>query len=117
MTYANGRVIHDADSHVMETRDWLERFIEPNYADKLQSVLGEKAAKRATEIRDRRPQIEAFYLSLSKVQTKTETPVPPLPTTPAPTPQLPTPDLPKALEAPKAEQPRPPEATKAGEPK
>jgi predicted TIM-barrel fold metal-dependent hydrolase len=26
MTYANGRVIHDADSHVMETREWLEAF-------------------------------------------------------------------------------------------
>src|SRR4051812_31126800 len=45
MTYANGRVIHDADSHVMETRDWLDRFIEPNYADKLQSVLGEKPGR------------------------------------------------------------------------
>ena len=27
MTYASGRVIHDADSHVMETREWLEPFI------------------------------------------------------------------------------------------
>lgn len=26
MTYANGRVIHDADSHVMETREWLEPY-------------------------------------------------------------------------------------------
>lgn len=26
MTYANGRVIHDADSHVMETREWLEAY-------------------------------------------------------------------------------------------
>ena len=28
MTYANGRIIHDADSHVMETREWLEPFVE-----------------------------------------------------------------------------------------
>jgi hypothetical protein len=83
-----------------------------------QSVLGEKAAKRATEIRDRRPQIEAFYQSLSKVQAKTETPVPPLPVAPAPTPTplLPGLDLPTA-ETPKAEQPKPPEVTKPGEPK
>jgi predicted TIM-barrel fold metal-dependent hydrolase len=28
VTYANGRVIHDADSHIMETREWLEPFLE-----------------------------------------------------------------------------------------
>ena len=83
-----------------------------------QSILGEKAAKRATEIRDRRTQIEAFYLSLSKVQGKTETPPgPPPPIAPAPTPIFPGPDLPKVPEAPKAEQPKAPEAGKPGEPK
>jgi hypothetical protein len=82
-----------------------------------QSVLGEKAAKRATEIRDRRAQVEAFYLSLSMVQGKTETPALPPPPTPTPTPLLPGPDLPKASEAPKAEQPKPADATKPGEPK
>jgi len=29
MPYAAGRVIHDADSHVMETPDWLVRWAEP----------------------------------------------------------------------------------------
>jgi hypothetical protein len=86
-----------------------------------QSFFGEKAAKRATEIRDRRAQVQAFYESLSKVQGKTETPS--LPPTPAlPTPILPGPDLPKVPEAPKAdapkaEQPKAPETTRPGEPK
>jgi hypothetical protein len=88
------------------------------------SFLGEKAAKRATEIRDRRSQVEAFYLSLSKVQGKTETPpAPPTPTPifPTPAPILPGPDLPKSEtpkpDAPKADLPKAPEAGKTGEPK
>src|SRR3954471_12298632 len=34
MTYANGRVVHDADSHVMETRDWLEPFADARPAER-----------------------------------------------------------------------------------
>src|SRR4029079_17033128 len=84
-----------------------------------QSFLGEKAAKRATEIRDRRSQIEGFYLSLSKVQGKTETPAFPPPVSPMPGlsipgPTIPGPELPKT-DAPKAEQPKAPEAIKPGD--
>jgi predicted TIM-barrel fold metal-dependent hydrolase len=45
MTYTNDRVVHDADSHVMETRNWLEPFIESKYAGKLQPVMGDDAAR------------------------------------------------------------------------
>jgi hypothetical protein len=45
MTCANGRVIHNADSHVMETRDWLDGFIEPGFIGKLQPVLGEQPGR------------------------------------------------------------------------
>jgi predicted TIM-barrel fold metal-dependent hydrolase len=34
MTYATGRVYHDADSHVMEPSDWLEKHIEPSLRDR-----------------------------------------------------------------------------------
>lgn len=40
MTYANGRVIHDADSHVMETREWLEPFIEDAVRGALKPLYG-----------------------------------------------------------------------------
>src|SRR5579885_2865596 len=30
MPYAEGRVFYDADSHVMETSDWLEPFADPD---------------------------------------------------------------------------------------
>jgi hypothetical protein len=85
------------------------------------TFLGDEAAKRATEVRDHRSQIEAFYITLSKAHGKPEpAPVPPpLPTPPSPI--LPGPELPKTPEAPKAEGPKPeapkvPEAPK-GEPK
>jgi predicted TIM-barrel fold metal-dependent hydrolase len=45
MSYANARIIHDADSHVMETRTWLEPFIEPQFVGKLQPVLGEQPGR------------------------------------------------------------------------
>jgi len=41
MTYANGRIIHDADSHVMEPRDFLEAFVEPEFRGKIAPCLYE----------------------------------------------------------------------------
>ena len=43
MSYVQERIVHDADSHVMETRDWLEPFIEQAFKGKLPPVLGEGA--------------------------------------------------------------------------
>lgn len=80
------------------------------------SFMGEKATKRAIDIRDHHAQIEAFYIALSKVQG---TPVPfpappPLPTPPAP--NIPGTDLPKALDAPKAtDSPKSSDAPKAAD--
>lgn|SRR5262245_27630747 len=114
----------EKDQHVM--RGSLEKALEAYdaLAKKYpQAFLGEKAAKRSTEIRERLAQIEGFYVSLSKVQGKTETPpAPPAPTLTPPFPPptglpIPGPDLPKVPEAPKAEQPKTPEAGKTGEPK
>lgn len=41
MTYANGRVIHDADSHTMETGDWLAPYLDPSLVDSLGSLYGD----------------------------------------------------------------------------
>ncbi len=35
MPYAEGRIYHDADSHIMETRDWLAGYIDPRLRDRL----------------------------------------------------------------------------------
>ncbi|RIK96412.1 MAG: amidohydrolase [Proteobacteria bacterium] len=35
MPYVEGRVVHDADAHVMETSDWLLRFAEPSIRDRV----------------------------------------------------------------------------------
>lgn len=40
MTYAEGRVIHDADSHVMETREWLDPFMDADLKAKLRPLYG-----------------------------------------------------------------------------
>jgi predicted TIM-barrel fold metal-dependent hydrolase len=40
MTYSGGRVIHDADSHVMETREWLEPFIDEAVKGALKPLYG-----------------------------------------------------------------------------
>ncbi|HEX7926488.1 MAG TPA: amidohydrolase family protein, partial [bacterium] len=33
MPYAEGRIIHDADSHIMETPDWIQGYVEPRYRE------------------------------------------------------------------------------------
>src|SRR5688572_28515619 len=58
MTYVEGRIVHDADSHVMETRDWLAPFVGDGPAE-LGSLFGkgpspldaliEHARKRKTD--------------------------------------------------------------------
>jgi len=40
MTYAAGRVVFDADSHVMETREWLEPFLDAGLLKKFRPMYG-----------------------------------------------------------------------------
>lgn len=50
MPYVEGRVMYDADSHIMELPMWLHAYIEPEYRDRLQplalDVLGADAEER-----------------------------------------------------------------------
>ena len=45
MTYANGRVVHDADSHVMETREWLEPFMDADLKARLRPLYGKEPGR------------------------------------------------------------------------
>jgi len=38
MPYAEGRIIHDADSHVMETPDWLVPYADPDIRERLEPL-------------------------------------------------------------------------------
>lgn len=40
MSYISGRVVHDADAHVMETSDWLTDFAELSVKDQVVDFLG-----------------------------------------------------------------------------
>ncbi|MFN3236551.1 MAG: amidohydrolase family protein [Pseudomonadales bacterium] len=42
MTYSQGRTIYDADSHVMETREWLEPFLDEELKSRLHPLYGKK---------------------------------------------------------------------------
>jgi len=44
MTYANGRIIHDADSHTMETSDWLAPYLEGEHRAKLGALYSQRDA-------------------------------------------------------------------------
>lgn len=37
-TYSEGRFIHDADSHIMETPDWIENYLDPQWRGKTVSL-------------------------------------------------------------------------------
>ncbi|HEY1706902.1 MAG TPA: amidohydrolase family protein [Rhizomicrobium sp.] len=45
MTYASGRIIHDADSHVMETREWLDPFMDADLRSRLRPIYGREPGR------------------------------------------------------------------------
>ncbi len=45
MTYSAGRTIFDADSHVMETREWLEPFMDADLKQKLRPLYGREPGR------------------------------------------------------------------------
>ena len=50
MAYVEGRVVHDADSHIMEAPNFLDGYVEERYAESIRrkhmfSLLGEKSGK------------------------------------------------------------------------
>ena len=45
MTYATGRVYHDADSHVMETREWLEPYLAEDLKSQLRPLYGREPGR------------------------------------------------------------------------
>src|SRR5262245_27932551 len=47
MTYANSRLMNDADSHILEIPGWLERYVDPSIRDRL-PPLGLTKAGTAT---------------------------------------------------------------------
>ena len=52
MAYAQGRVINDADSHIMESLDWLPSYADPGIRDRLVSLrleAGGSGAAKAIE--------------------------------------------------------------------
>lgn len=49
MTYAANRVCHDADSHIMETVDWIARHTDPELRDKMPPLNLSKSATNSYE--------------------------------------------------------------------
>lgn len=49
MPYAEGRVYHDADSHLMEAPDWLIQFADPAVRDRLEPLWMQGLADYASE--------------------------------------------------------------------
>jgi predicted TIM-barrel fold metal-dependent hydrolase len=45
MTYAAGRIVYDADSHVMETREWLEPYLDADLKAKLRPLYGREPGR------------------------------------------------------------------------
>lgn len=45
MTYAAGRTIYDADSHVMETREWLDPYVDDDLKSKLRPLYGRERGR------------------------------------------------------------------------
>jgi predicted TIM-barrel fold metal-dependent hydrolase len=60
MSYAKGRVIHDADSHVMEPADWLVAHAEAGLAERLTPrATPQRITRQVTEAQARRTDADA----------------------------------------------------------
>src|SRR3954468_11573754 len=74
MSYAAGRVIYDADSHVMEPKDWITPYADPQVRDRLRPAYqadfdNEKAKaaaalRRQREVDDIRPMLAKGWTAL-----------------------------------------------------
>jgi predicted TIM-barrel fold metal-dependent hydrolase len=68
MAYAAGRVIHDADSHIMESLDWLPSYADAGIRDRLIGMrleAGGSAAAKAIEIALKRQQDAAATAAIA----------------------------------------------------
>src|SRR5215813_11961595 len=45
MTYSAGRTIYDADSHVMETREWLDPFMDADLRSMIRPIYGKEPGR------------------------------------------------------------------------
>ena len=48
MPYAEGRIYNDADSHIMETFDWLISYADPKVRDRIKPMSVQMAGGKAT---------------------------------------------------------------------
>ena len=48
MPYAEGRIYNDADSHIMETFDWLVSYADPDMRDRIKPMSVQMAGGKAT---------------------------------------------------------------------
>ncbi len=59
MAYAEGRVVHDADSHIMELPDWISGYADPSIRDRIRPLAlgragGELAERAVADVSARR---------------------------------------------------------------
>ena len=54
MPYAEGRIYHDADSHLMETRDWLVAYADPQVRERLAPLYINATGRMAEAIGKKR---------------------------------------------------------------
>lgn len=69
MPYAQGRVIHDADSHIMESLEWLPSYAEPSIRDRLLSLkleAGGSGAAKAIKLAQARQQDAAATAAIAE---------------------------------------------------
>ena len=59
MPHIEGRVVHDADSHLMETRDWLDPFVESSVRADLKLLLDRDFSKGRQREIDTAKQLQA----------------------------------------------------------
>ena len=69
MPYSSGRVVHDADAHIMETPNWLRDYADPDVRDRIEP-LAYGGGNELKEVGDREEQLRDLNTTFERLAAK-----------------------------------------------
>ncbi len=68
MPYSTGRIVHDADAHIMETPNWLRDYADPNLRDRIEPLayMAGNELRQTGDVKEQQHDIVASFEKLAE---------------------------------------------------